>query len=185
MISENCIFWRIIQKKMGESNGWMLKRSKTGPVYFKLKETFFLGGWGGGGGVILHTHIYTFSWGFGSDAPCKWIILCFAGRCCNITHTHIHFHGDLGQRKNHLKTKSKWTFQSQAPLVVKIEGKKHGKVPQFYSSFYRVSHRCCKHEGRLLKIWWGGRGGGLSQYMEGAWGDLKCCRKIPVKEFIW
>ena len=28
----------------------------------------------------------------------------------------------------------------------------------------------------------GGRG--LSQYMGGAWGGSKCCRKIPVKEFI-
>ena len=27
-------------------------------------------------------------------------------------------------------------------------------------------------------------GRGLSQYMEGGWGgDLKCCQKIPVKEF--
>ena len=60
-----------------------------------------------------------------------------------ILHTYIHFHGDLGQRghakgpsqKNHLKAKSKWTFQSQAPLVVEIEGKKHGKAAQFYSTF--------------------------------------------------
>ena len=36
----------------------MLKTSKTGPVYFQLKETFF-GGEGGGVGVILHTHIST------------------------------------------------------------------------------------------------------------------------------
>ena len=27
-------------------------------------------------------------------------------------------------------------------------------------------------------------GGGLSQNMAGAWGSLKCCQKIPVKEFI-
>ena len=27
-------------------------------------------------------------------------------------------------------------------------------------------------------------GGGLSQNMGGAWGSLKCCQKIPVKEFI-
>ena len=27
-------------------------------------------------------------------------------------------------------------------------------------------------------------GGGLSQNMGGAWGSLKYCRKIPVKEFI-
>ena len=40
---------------------------------------------------------------------------------------------------------------------------------------------------------WAGGGAGalqnligedLGQYMGGAWGDLKCCRKIPVKEFI-
>ena len=24
----------------------------------------------------------------------------------------------------------------------------------------------------------------LSQYIGGAWGDLQCCRKIPVMEFI-
>ena len=50
----------------------------------------------------------------------------------------------------------------------------------------RVSHRCWEHG-------WGGRGGGsskfdgwsLSQYMGEAWGDLKCCWKIPVMEFIW
>ena len=26
---------------------------------------------------------------------------------------------------------------------------------------------------------------GLSQNMGGAWGSIKCCQKIPVKEFIW
>ena len=34
---------------------------------------------------------------------------------------------------------------------------------------------------KLFKIWWGR----LSQYMGGPWGGLKCCWKIPVKEFIW
>ena len=29
-----------------------------------------------------------------------------------------------------------------------------------------------------------GGGGGLSQNMGGAWGSLKYCRKIPLKEFI-
>ena len=29
------------------------------------------------------------------------------------------------------------------------------------------------------------RGGSLSQFMRVAWGGLKFCRKIPVKEFIW
>ena len=38
----------------------------------------------------------------------------------------------------------------------------------------RVSYRCCKHGG-----------GGLSQNMGGAWGELKMLPKIPVKEFIW
>ena len=116
----------------------MLKRSRTEPVYFQLKETLFRGE------VVYYcTHSYTLSWRFGSDGPCKWTILCFGRRCCNITHTYIHFHGDLGQRghakgpsqKNHLKAKSKWSFQSQAPLVVEIEGKKHGKAAQFYSTF--------------------------------------------------
>ena len=27
-------------------------------------------------------------------------------------------------------------------------------------------------------------GGDLSQYIGGAWWGLKCCRKIPVKEFM-
>ena len=35
-------------------------------------------------------------------------------------------------------------------------------------------------EGGLFKILWGG----LSQYMGGEHGGLKCCQKIPVKEFI-
>ena len=29
----------------------------------------------------------------------------------------------------------------------------------------------------ILKIWWGGAGGGLSQNMEGAWGELKMLSK--------
>ena len=45
------------EERDGESNSWTLKRFKTGPEYFQLKETLF---WGRGGGVILHTHIYTF-----------------------------------------------------------------------------------------------------------------------------
>ena len=27
--------------------------------------------------------------------------------------------------------------------------------------------------------------GGSSQYIEGTWGSLKCCQKIPAKESIW
>ena len=72
---------------------------------------------------------------------------------------------------------------------MRIKGKKHGKVAQFYST----SHRRCEHGGGGGGGGGGGRGcafpnlmGGLSQYMEGAWGGggLKCCRKIPVEEFI-
>ena len=50
---------------------------------------------------------------------------------------------------------------------MKIEGKKHGKVAQFYSTFYRVSHRCCEHGGGSSKC---DGGGGLSQCKERAWG---------------
>ena len=45
---------------------------------------------------------------------------------------------------------------------------------------------------QVLRTWGGGGqgpskfdGGDLSQYIGGAWGGLKCCRKIPVKEFMW
>ena len=35
---------------------------------------------------------------------------------------------------------------------MKIDGKKHGKVAQLYSTFYRVSHRCCEHGGALPNL---------------------------------
>ena len=55
---------------------------------------------------------------------------------------------------------------------------------------HRVSHKCREHGGGGC----GERQGGSSKFDGGAlvktWGDhggggvLKCCRKIPVKEFI-
>ena len=69
---------------------------------------------------------------------------------------------------------------------MRIKGKKHGKVAQFYST----SHRRCEHGGG------GGGGGGegvcFSKFDGGLksihgrsmGGGLKCCRKIPVEEFI-
>ena len=49
-------FLEISEGGGGESNGCMLKRSKTGHVYFQLKDTIL-----GEGGVILHKHIFTFT----------------------------------------------------------------------------------------------------------------------------
>ena len=64
---------------------------------------------------------------------------------------------------------------------MKIEGKKHGKVAQFYSTFYRVSHRCSEHEGGSSKFDWGGE---LKSIHGGSMGGLKMPSKIPAKEFI-
>ena len=48
----------------------------------------------------------------------------------------------------------------------------------------RVSHRCCKHGGAPQSLM--GEGGLKSKHggNMGGGGSLKCCRKIPVKEFI-
>ena len=49
----------------------------------------------------------------------------------------------------------------------------------------RVSHRCCEHGGGPQNL----MGEGKHQNKIKTWGEhgggsLKCCRKIPVKEFI-
>ena len=85
-------FLAISELAVGESNGWMLKRSKTGPVYFQLKETF----WGGRWSNITHTHTH-FHGDLGQMGHANgWSYVLGGG--AKILHTHIHFHGDLGQR---------------------------------------------------------------------------------------
>ena len=97
---EKHFFREISEGGGGESNGWMLKRSKTGPVYFQLKETFLGRRW------CNITHTNTLSWRFGSDGPCKWMILCFGGNAV-ILHTHIYTFMEIcvkgAMQKDHLR----------------------------------------------------------------------------------
>ena len=49
---------------------------------------------------------------------------------------------------------------------------------------FKVSHSCCEYRGGAGVVA-PSQNLGLSQNMGGAWGSIKRCQKIPVKEFIW
>ena len=50
---------------------------------------------------------------------------------------------------------------------------------------FKVSHSCCEYRGGGAGVVAPSQNLGLSQNMGGAWGSIKRCQKIPVKEFIW
>ena len=78
----------------------MLKRSKTGHVYFQLKETFL-----GEGGVILHTYIY-FHRDLGQMGHANGSSYVLGGGAV-ILHTHIYTFMEIwvkgAMQKDHLK----------------------------------------------------------------------------------
>ena len=60
-------------------------------------------------------------------------------------------------------------------FLVTMVPTKNGMKLRENKTYIRVSHRCWEHGGSSKFD-----GGGLSQYMGGAWGDLECCQK-----YLW
>ena len=120
---------------------------------------------------------------------------CFHPNFCSTTDSVLMLHLDV-QHEDYLgycgKLMMKWWLSLYNAFLSRVHGNINSMDAVFDARFptgvENMGGGGCAHPPPLGWRWgWALQNliGGSSQYIEGAWGSLKCCQKIPVKESIW